>query len=303
MSAARYESSTVVDTRAHHANGTGARPGGHAPESLKDTTALARRVRQHVVRMTSKGVSAHVGSCLSIADIMAVLYGEVLNVDPAVPQWTERDRFILSKGHAGACVYATLAESGFFPISRLDDHYQNGSNLSGHVSHKGIPGVELSTGSLGHGLSVGAGMALGAKTDGQRHRVFVLMSDGECDEGSNWEAILFAAHHKLDNLIAIVDYNKLQSLKSVEETLALEPFADKWRSFGWSVVEIDGHDHASLKSTLSSAPIESGKPTCVIAHTVKGKGVSFMEHSVLWHYRTACGDEYDAAMLELEPPL
>jgi transketolase len=265
-----------------------------------DTVALAARIRGHALRMTSSGGSSHVGSVLSMADVLAVLYGGVLRVDPAAPRWPQRDRFILSKGHAGAGVYAALAECGFFPIERLATHYQDGSDLSGHVSHKGIPGVELSTGSLGHGLSVGAGMAYGAKLDGATHRVVVLMSDGECDEGSNWEAILFAAHHRLDNLVAVVDYNKIQSLAPVAETLALEPFADKWRSFGWSVVECDGHDHGALAAAFAALPREAGRPTVVIAHTVKGKGVSFMEHSVLWHYRTARGDEFDAARRELE---
>lgn len=263
------------------------------------TVELARRVREHVVRMTSTGGSAHVGSALSMADIMAVLYGAVLRIDPRRPQWPERDRFILSKGHAGAGVYATLAECDFFSTSMLNQHYQNGSVFSGHVSHKGIPGVELSTGSLGHGLPVGAGMAYGAKLDRAPQRVVVLLSDGECDEGSNWEAILFASHHKLDNLVAIVDYNKIQSLDTIANTLALEPFADKWRSFGWRVLEVDGHDHDALLRAFDQLPAQKDSPTCVIAHTVKGRGVSFMENSVLWHYRTARGEEFDAAMREL----
>jgi transketolase len=264
-----------------------------------DTPELANRIRLHALRMTSGAGSSHIGSVFSMADILAVLYGEVLRVDPANPRWKDRDRFILSKGHAGAGVYAVLAERGFFPIEKLDSHYRDGSDLSGHVSHKGVPGVELSTGSLGHGLPVGAGMAYAAKLDAASHRVFVLLSDGECDEGSNWEAILFASHHRLDGLIVIVDYNKVQSLKPVAETLGLEPFADKWRSFGWNVTEVDGHDHGQLRGALSSLPVETGKPTCVIAHTIKGKGVSFMEHSVLWHYRTAKGDEFAAAENEL----
>jgi transketolase len=260
------------------------------------TQALAARIRRHALRMTSTGGSSHIGSILSMVDIVAVLYGDVLRVNPAEPAWDERDRFILSKGHAGAGIYAALAERGFFPVSKLKTHYQNGSDLSGHVSHKGIPGVELSTGSLGHGLSVGAGMAYGAKLDGRQHRVFVLLSDGECDEGSNWEAILFASHHRLSNLCAIVDYNKIQSLKPVAETLGLEPFADKWRAFGWAVTEVDGHDHAQLAAAFAQAAATTDRPTCILANTVKGKGVPFMEHSVLWHYRTARGDEFDAAL-------
>jgi len=264
------------------------------------TQELARQIRLHVLHMTSRGGSSHIGSCLSMADIMAVLYGQILNVYPNDPTCDDRDRFILSKGHAGAAVYAVRAETGFFPVEKLTTHYQDGSDLSGHVSHKGVPGVELSTGSLGHGLSVGVGMAYAALLKKKKYRVFVLLSDGECDEGSTWEAMLFAAHHGLDNVVAIIDYNKIQSLASIETTIRLEPFVDKLESFGWGVVEIDGHDHNSLVSSFSSLPVEPGKPTCVLAHTTKGKGVSFMENSVLWHYRTARGEEFTAALAELE---
>ena len=267
--------------------------------AVTDTRELARRIRLHALRMTGLSGGSHIGAVLSMADIVATLYGSVLKVDPSNPSWIDRDRFILSKGHAGAGVYAALAERGFFEIEKLATHYQDGSELSGHVSHKGNPGVELSTGSLGHGLSVGAGMAYAARLDGRAHRVVVLLSDGECDEGSNWEAILFAAHHGLANLLAIVDYNKIQSLAPVSETLRLEPLADKWRAFGWALVEVDGHDHDALGAALLSAPIAPGKPTCVLAHTVKGKGVSFMEHSVLWHYRAPRGQELEAAEREV----
>lgn len=234
-----------------------------------------------------------------MADILAVLYGGALRVDPGRPDWPDRDRFILSKGHAGAGVYAALAEAGFFPVSKLMTHSQDGSDLSGHVSHKGVPGVELSTGSLGHGLSVGAGMAYAAALDGKSHRVVVMLSDGECDEGSNWEAILFAGHHRLSRLVAIVDYNKIQSLAPVSETLELEPFAEKWRAFGWAVVEVDGHDHDALREALGAVPSAEGKPACIIAHTIKGRGVSFMENTVLWHYRTPRGEELAAAEREI----
>jgi transketolase len=265
----------------------------------RDTRELARAIRLDALRMTSAGGSSHVGSVFSMADILAVLYGRVLKVDPKRPDWPERDRFILSKGHAGAGVYAALAECGFFPVEDLARHCQDGSNLSGHVSHKGIPGVELSTGSLGHGLSVGAGMAYAGMLKGKTHRVVVLLSDGECDEGSVWEPVLFAAHHQLNHLTAIIDYNKIQSLKPVAETLGLEPFADKWRAFSWRVAEVDGHDHDALYDVLRTPPDADGRPTCVIAHTVKGKGVGFMENTVLWHYRTARGDELAAAEREL----
>ncbi len=264
------------------------------------TADLALRVRIHTLKMTSRGGSSHVGAAFSIADILAVLYGGVMRHDPTQPKWAERDRFILSKGHAGAAVYATLAEVGYFPVERLSQHYQDGSVLSGHVSHKGIPGVELSTGSLGHGLGVGTGMAKALKLAGSASRVFVLLSDGECDEGTIWEAALFAQHHRLDNLVAIIDFNKIQSLAPVAETLALEPFRQKWESFNWGVVEADGHDHAVLAGALGRLPATGGRPTVVIAHTVKGKGVSFMENTVLWHYRTARGEEFDRALAELE---
>jgi len=267
---------------------------------MATTHELAKKVRLHTLRMTSRGGSSHIGAAFSIADILAVLYGELMRHDPRRPGWAERDRFILSKGHAGVAVYATLAEVGYFPVDMLSQHYQDGSVLSGHVSHKGIPGVELSTGSLGHGLGVGTGMAKALKLSGSASRVFVLLSDGECDEGTIWEAALFAQHHRLDNLVAIVDFNKIQSLAPVAETLALEPFRQKWESFNWRVVEVDGHDHAELAGALRQLPSTDGSPTVVIAHTTKGKGVSFMENTVLWHYRTARGEEFDRALGELE---
>ncbi len=265
-----------------------------------NTLELAKKIRKHVVIMANRGKCSHVGSALSIADLIAVLYGVSLKVYPEEPRHPHRDRFLLSKGHAGMAIYAALAEKGFFPLEKLKAHYRNGSDLSGHVSHKGIPGVELSTGSLGHGLNVGVGMALGAKLDQHLFRIVVLLSDGECDEGSNWEAILFAGHHKLDNLLAIVDYNKIQSLATTYETLNLEPFSEKWQSFGWSVREVDGHNHLELQDIFSKVPFEHGKPSVVIAHTTKGKGVSFMENAVLWHYRCPRGKEFEDAMKELE---
>jgi transketolase len=264
-----------------------------------NTFELAQRIRLHAVNMASLGKSSHVGSVLSMADIVAVLYGAILKVDPADPREENRDRFILSKGHAGSGVYAALAERGFMPVEKLRSHYQDGSDLSGHVSHKNVPGVEFSTGSLGHGLPVATGMALSGMRDGKTHRVFVLLSDGECDEGSNWEAIMFAAHHKLYNLVATVDYNKLQSLATVNETLNLEPFIDKWLAFGWHVIEVDGHNHEALLSAYSPSQMAFSKPICVIAHTTKGKGVSFMENQVLWHYRSPQGSELEKALQEL----
>jgi transketolase len=265
-----------------------------------DTIKLAKNIRLNCLKMVNRGGGSHIGSALSIADILAVLYGSVLNVDPNKPRENNRDRFILSKGHAGVAVYAALAELGFFKKDELKTYYQNGSIFSGHISHRGIPGVEVSTGSLGHGLSIAAGMALTAKLDQKKHKVYVLLSDGECDAGSTWEAALFAAHHKLDNLIAIVDYNKIQGIDFVQNTLALEPFLEKWKSFGWETGEVDGHAHEDLFSSFNPKDSQTGLPKAVIAHTIKGKGVSFMENSVLWHYRCPRGEEYQAALKEIE---
>lgn len=260
---------------------------------------LAWLIRRHGVEMTHLSGGSHIASILSVADIIAVLYSDVLRYDPQDPKMPERDRFILSKGHAGAAIYAALAESGFFDPEQLKTHYQNGSILSGHVSHKGVPGVEFSTGSLGHGLPVAAGMAQAAKMDSREHRVYVVLGDGECDEGSVWEAALFANHFGLNNLVAIVDHNKMQSLDFCENTLKLSPFAEKWRSFGWNALQVDGHDHNALRTAFDEAK-RSEKPTVIIADTVKGKGISFMEFDILWHYRFPHdGWEYDDALKEL----
>lgn len=268
------------------------------PQELKE---MARRIRLHALRMTSNGKSSHIASCFSIADILAALYGSVMELSAENPKDPARDRFILSKGHAGAAVYAALAERGFFSRELLEQHYQDGSLLCGHVSHKGIPGVEISTGSLGQGLSIGTGIALNGSLTGADYRTFVLLSDGECDEGSVWEAALFAAHHKLDNLNVIIDYNKIQSLDTVANTIGLEPFRGKWEHFGWQVHEVDGHDVEQLIKTCEHIQSHrDNRPQCIIAHTVKGKGVSFMEESVLWHYRTAQGKEFQAALEELQ---
>jgi transketolase len=263
------------------------------------TELLAAKLRRHLIQMTNRGKSSHIGSGLSICDILAVLYGNIMRFDSNNPKWHKRDRLILSKGHAGAAIYAVLAEKGFFSTELLTQHYQNGSKFSGHVSHKDIPGVEFSTGSLGHGLGVACGIAFAGLQNSMSHRIFCILSDGECDEGSNWEAILFASHHCLDNLVAIVDYNKLQSLKSVSETLELEPFVDKWMSFGWNVKKIDGHNHTALMDAFKREAPSNGKPTAIICDTVKGKGVSFMENEVLWHYRSPQGHEFEAAMREI----
>lgn len=259
----------------------------------------ATQIRKLVLEMTHRAKSGHTGTNLSTADLLAVLYNGILSVRPDEPQWPLRDRFILSKGHGCAAVYAALALRGFFPISWLETYYLDRGKLAGHITHKGVPGVEASTGSLGHGLSIGCGMALASKRNEEHWRAFVLLSDGELDEGSNWEPILFASHHRLDNLIAIIDYNKLQSLTWVKDTLNLEPLADKFNAFGWSVKAIDGHDPVAIEAALKSVPFEAGKPSCIIANTIKGKGVSFMENNNLWHYRTPNEEELTAAFQEL----
>lgn len=264
------------------------------------TAELARRIRCHCLLMTNRANASHIGSSLSIAEILAVLYGRAMQFDPKVPDWTGRDRFILSKGHGCAALYAVLAECGFFPLEWLDTYYLDGTRLPGHATHKGAPGIELSTGSLGHGLPVGVGMALAAKRDGRQHRVFVVLSDGECDEGSNWEAALFAPQHKLDNLIVIVDYNKIQSLGFVKDVIDLDPLSEKWRAFNWAAREVDGHDLDQLEHLLTHVPFEPGRPSCIVAHTIKGKGVSFMENQLQYHYTPPRGEELALALAEVE---
>ena len=264
---------------------------------------LAWKIRRHGIEMTHLSGGSHIGAIMSVADIIGVLYSDILHFDTQTPLWEDRDRFILSKGHAGAAIYAALAESGFFDVEELKTHYANGSRLSGHVSHH-LPGVDFSTGSLGHGLSAGVGMAYAAKKDGKNHRVFVVLGDGECDEGSVWEAALFANHFRLNNLVAIVDHNHMQSLDFQENTLEMEDFGSKWKAFGWNVLEIDGNNHEELKKAFVEAEecskSESHKPTVIIANTIKGYGVSFMQNDILWHYRFPHGGwEYDCAINEL----
>ena len=258
---------------------------------------LAWRICRHNVEMTHISGGSHIGAALSVADIIAVLYAQVLHYRPEQPKWEDRDRFILSKGHAGAALYAALAECGFFPLEELMTYYQNDSRLSGHVSHA-VPGVDLSTGSLGHGLGVAAGMAIAAKQTGKSHRVFAVLGDGECNEGSVWEAAQAAAHFGLNNLVAIVDHNHMQSLDYCERTLNSGSMAERWKGFGWNVVELNGHDHQALREALQ--PNGGDKPTVIVAHTVKGNRIPFMKMDILWHYRFPHeGWEYDGAVTAL----
>jgi transketolase len=266
---------------------------------LRKVQELAQNVRAHAVHMVHKAKASHIGTCFSMADLLAVLYGSVLRVDPSRPDWADRDRLVVSKGHGAAAIYAVLAQSGFFPVAWLETYCADGTRLAGHVTHHGVPGVEFSSGSLGHGLSLACGVALAGKRDGRPYRAFALLSDGECDEGSIWEAALFAPHHRLDNVVAIIDYNKIQSFGTVKEVLDLEPLAAKWRAFGWAVREVDGHYHRQIHDALSSVPFEPGRPSVLIAHTVKGKGVRFMEDKLEWHYRSPDAGQLDQALAEL----
>lgn len=259
----------------------------------------ATTIRQRNLTMLSRAGLGHTGGDLSAADILTTLYFAILNLDPQNPGKPDRDRFILSKGHCAGVLYTTLAEVGFIPCAELDTFAQPLSRLNGHPNRNKVPGVETNTGALGHGLPVAIGTALAAKFDHASWRTFVLTGDGELQEGSNWEAAMAAAHYKLDNLILIIDRNGLQQGDATERTMHLDPLPEKWRAFGWSVREVDGHDHAMLLETLQSVPFEVGKPNCVIAHTHKGQGVSFIHDRAEWHHRVPSKDELAIALAEL----
>jgi transketolase len=261
------------------------------------TIELARRSRISAVSMCSKSGASHIGAALSVIDILAVIYGAVANVDPQRTEDPARDVVLVSKGHSASGVYAVLAQAGYFPLEWLDDYYEDGSHLGGHVTAHGVPGVELSTGALGHALPFGVGRAIVDQIDGVNRRVFVVLSDGECAEGSNWEAALMAAHQRLSNLTVVIDRNRLQILGRTEDVLGLEPFADKWRAFGWEVVEIDGHDHQQLIDALRA---KSDRPRAIVANTTKGKGVDFMEDKVEWHTLAPNAEHLALAIAQLE---
>ena len=258
----------------------------------------ARAIRMHALNMVFDARLGHPGGDMSVADILATLYFGVLRVDPDAPRALDRDRLILSKGHASGALYATLAEAGFIPVEALSTYMKPMSALNGHPNRNYVPGVEANTGPLGHGLPIAIGVAIAGKLDKADFRVFVITGDGELQEGSNWEAAMAAGHHKLANLTLIIDRNTLQQGARVAETNDLEPLADKWRAFGWDVVEADGHDPASLLDALERRADQS-KPLCVIAHTIKGKGVSFMEDQVAWHHGVPTQAQLDQAMKEL----
>jgi transketolase len=275
-------------------------PGAKAPNvTLDPFNDFATRVRTNALRMAFQAKASHIGGAFSMADILAVLYGEggYLRVDPRRPDAPERDRFILSKGHACIGLYAALALSGFIPLAELETYGKPGTRLMSHASHK-VPGVELSTGSLGHGLPVACGLALGAKRLGRVYQTVVLLSDGEMDEGSNWEGLLFGAHHGLDNLTVIIDANGSQGFGETNQVMNLEPLATKLTAFGWETHEVDGHNYSALTAALGANG--SGRPKALVARTVKGKGVSFMENQLAWHYKSPTEAQFIQALAELE---
>lgn len=262
-------------------------------------TVTARRIRRDIVRMVGAAGSGHPGGSLSAVEIMTALYFKVMRLDPDWPDWPDRDRFVLSKGHAAPVLYAALAERGFFAVDKLETLRQLGSPLQGHPDRKSLPGVEVSTGSLGHGLAVANGMALAGRLDGRDYRVYVLLGDGELEEGMVWEGAMAAAHYRLDNLTAIIDHNHLQIDGRVEEVMSPEPVADKFRAFGWETLAIDGHDFGQILDALERAREVKGKPTVIIAETIKGKGVSFMENQAGWHGKAPKPEEVEKALAEL----
>jgi transketolase len=263
---------------------------------MTPTELLAKNIRRSALEMVHRARASHIASALSICDLVAVLYGEIMHIDPTDENFPSRDRFILSKGHACVAVYAALAHKGFMSLAELRTYGDDYSWLMNHISHK-VVGVEFSSGSLGHGLPFGAGKALAAKVRKESWRTYVLLSDGEMDEGANWEALMFAAHHKLSSLTAIIDYNKLQSLDSVANTIGLEPLVDKLEAFGCAVQAIDGHDHQEIATALRI--IHPEKPSVIVAHTIKGKGVSFMENRVEWHYKNPSDAQLHEALSQL----
>jgi len=271
---------------------------GNQHEALiADLREKARQIRINVLRIAGMS-DCHTGGSLSIADLLAGLYSHAMRVDPKRPDWDGRDYFVLSKGHCVPALDAALALRGFFPVEALTTHLEPGSIISGHACAHLTPGIDASTGSLGHGLSTGLGIALGVRIDGGANRVFVMLGDGELQEGSNWEAAMAAAHHKADQLVAIVDRNHYQT-GPTEEMMALEPLAEKWTAFGWAVRSIDGHDMEQIVDALDALPFEPGRPSLILADTVKGKGVSFMEDDIEWHYRPPSQEDLLRALAEL----
>jgi len=270
------------------------------PLSLEEMAAMANRLRRHIINMIGIAGSGHPGGSLSAVEIVTALYFKVLRHDPSNLHWEDRDRFILSKGHAAPLLYATLAESGYFPLKELATLRKLGSRLQGHADRTTVPGIEMSSGSLGQGLSFSVGTALACRLDGRGYRVYVLLGDGECDEGQVWEAAMAAAHFKLDSITAIIDHNQLQLDGWTKDIMNLEPLAEKWRSFGWHTIEIDGHDMGQIIDALEQAKLVKEQPTAIISLTIKGKGVSFMENNPSFHGKAPTAEEIEKALEELK---
>jgi len=274
-------------------------PAGKRLASLEELQAMAKTLRRHIIEMTSAAASGHPGGSLSAVEILTTLYFRVLRYRPAEPQWPDRDRFILSKGHAAPLLYSVLAEVGCLSTEEICTLRKIDSRLQGHPDKLCTPGLEATSGSLGQGLSIGIGIALAGRLDAKGYRVYVLLGDGECDEGQVWEAAMAAAHYKLDHLVGIVDHNGLQIDGWNKDVMNLEPLPDKWRSFGWNVIEVDGHDFTQIRAALEQAERVKGQPTMIIAHTIKGKGVSFMENNVDFHGKAPTREEAEKALREL----
>lgn len=268
--------------------------------SVVDLEKIANKLRIHVVEMTTAAGSGHPGGSLSAADFMAVLYFRNLNHDPSNPAWEDRDRFVLSKGHVAPVLYAALAESGYFPVEDLLTLRKLGSKLQGHPVRGKVPGVEMSTGSLGQGLSMACGIAMAGKLDGKDYHTFCLLGDGELQSGQNWEAAMFASQNGLNNLVAVVDRNRLQITGNTEDAVGLEPLPEKWKAFGWNVIIINGHSIRQIEEALDKAEESRRKPTVIIMNTIKGKGVSFMENNAGFHGKACNKDEFEQALAELK---
>jgi transketolase len=270
------------------------------PKSLEEKQSIAKLIRRHIVEMVGAAKSGHPGGSLSAVELLVELYYDYMKIDPTNPKWPERDRFILSKGHAAPVLYAIMAELGYTPVDQLNTLRKLGSIYQGHPDVRFIPSLEASTGSLGGGVSLALGMGLAARLDGKAFRTYVMLGDGEIQEGQIWEAAMAAAFHRVDNIVAIVDYNRIQLDGFVKDIMEIEPLVDKWRAFGWHVIEIDGHDFTAVRNAYLEAEGTKGKPTCIIAHTVKGKGVSFMENNPKFHGMAPTPAELQQALEELQ---
>ena len=301
MAHPRLEVSPVVFSSEQHAVVSDGSPSVSPPNSSngsRDLGELTRRVRRHILTMTAEANSGHPGGSLSAVEIVTALYFRVMRHRPHEPSWPDRDRFILSKSHACPVLYAALAEAGYFPVEELMTFRRFNSRLQGHA-HIKTPGVEMSGGSLGQGLSFGVGTALAARLDGRPSRTYVLLGDGECDEGQIWEAAMSASHYELDNLVAIVDRNRIQNDRWTDEVMKLEPLPDKWRAFGWHTLEVDGHEPSAVLAALAEADGRKDRPTAIIAHTIKGKGVSFMENNADFHGKAPNAEQLAQALAEI----